>query len=43
MSLIIMRQAALNRLYFLKASIAYSEQLGINLHLGRITGDIRFL
>ena len=31
---------ALKVLCFFRAKIAYSEHVGINLHLGRMTGDI---
>lgn len=31
---------AVNKLYFFKARIAYSEQVGLNLQAGLIIGDI---
>jgi hypothetical protein len=32
-------QAAIGRLFFLNASIAYSEQVGVNLQAGGKKGD----
>jgi len=40
--LIIIFKNAVNKLYFRKARTAYSEQVGLNLQAGLITGDTLF-